>query len=282
MKPADLPLLQTLGSPTLSPDGHHAVVAESRPDLDEDAYRGVLWRVPTDGSEPPRRLTHGWHDSAPQYSPDGRWLAFLRAEQGGKPQLHVMPTDGGEPRRVAEHALGAGAPVWSPDSTRVAYVARVPEDGRYGTRDGVTPDREPPRRITTLQYRLDDLGFTIDRRTHVFVLDPFGGEAQPVQITSGDYDHGDAAWSPDGSLVAFCAARHEDRDRDLVRDVWVCAPDGSGLRQLTRGGLEASRPRFSHDGALLLFVAAALGPSGRAFFASQEGVWSVPADGSAE
>ncbi|MGH3343056.1 MAG: S9 family peptidase [Carbonactinosporaceae bacterium] len=289
MKPTDLALLHALGVPTMSPDARHAVVAASHPDLDEDAYRGALWRVPTDGSAPPRRLTHGWHDSAPQYSPDGRWLAFLRAAQGGKPQVHVMPTDGGEPRRVAEQALGSGPPAWSPDSTRICYVARVPDEGRYGTRDGVTPDREPPRRITTLQFRVDDLGFLIDRRSHVFVVDPFAGdpgsESQPAQVTSGDYDHDDVAWSPDGALLTFCAARHDERDRDLARDVWVCAPDGSGLcrvSRVSRGGLEASRPRFAPDGAHVLFVAADLGPSGRAFFASQDGVWSAPADGSAE
>src|SRR5690348_18125076 len=34
-----------------------------------------------------------------------------------------------------QHPLGAGAPRWSPDSTRLAYAARVPEQGRYGTED---------------------------------------------------------------------------------------------------------------------------------------------------
>jgi len=127
--------------------------------------------MPTDGSAPPRRDTSGRRDVRPRFSPDGRWLAFLRAGDDDKPQLHVMATDGGEPRRVCEHPIGVESFAWSPDSNRIAYVARVPEQGRYGTDKEVPPEKEPPRRITTFQYRLDNLGFTFDRRPHVFVVD---------------------------------------------------------------------------------------------------------------
>ena len=94
----------------------------------------------------------------------------------------MLPTAGGAPRRLTDHHLGAGAPVWSPDSRRLAYVARVPEEGRYGTVEGVGPGAEPPRLITTLQYRLDDVGFLADRRSQVFVLDlpaDFADDAVP-------------------------------------------------------------------------------------------------------
>src|SRR4051812_10922739 len=150
MRPIDLALLRTPGVPTVSPDGRIAVVAVSRLDLDADEYLSQLWAVPTDGSAPARAITTGHRDSAPAFSPDGRWLAYLSAEPKGRPQLHVLPAAGGAPRRLTEHPLGAGAPVWSPDSRRVAYTARVPEDGRYGTAEGVGPEAEPPRLITTL------------------------------------------------------------------------------------------------------------------------------------
>src|SRR5215467_2581816 len=136
MKPADIVNLHALGQPAVAPDGSRAVVPVIRPDLDADGYRGHLWIVPTDGSAPARPFTTGWRDTAPAYSPDGAWLAFLRATgaegAGARPQLYIMPTDGGEPRRLTDHPLGAGAPVWSPDSSRIAYVARVPDEGRYG------------------------------------------------------------------------------------------------------------------------------------------------------
>ena len=289
MKPADIALLHVLGKPTIAPGGEAAVVAMTRPDLDADDYRGHLWIVPTDGSAPPRPFTTGWRDTAPAYSPDGAWLAFLRSAGGegpvSRPQLHVMPTAGGEPRRVAEQPLGAGAPVWSPDSRRIAYVARVPDEGHYTSGRA---DAEPPRRITTLQYREDNLGFFIDRRSHVFVVDPFGDPiAQPSQVTSGDFDHRAVAWSRDGQSLAFVSARHEARDTDLVSDIWLCATDGSQLRQITRGAsaggpkLWVDQLRFTPDGASVCFAAAELGESGREEGGRNTGLWSVPADGSA-
>jgi dipeptidyl aminopeptidase/acylaminoacyl peptidase len=289
MKPSDIAFLHVLGRPSISPDGQMAVVAVTRPDLEADEYRGHLWIVPTDGSAPPRPFTTGVRDSAPAYSPDGAWLAFLRAAggegPGARPQLYVMPTGGGEPRKVAEHPLGAGAPVWSPDSRKIAYVARVPDEGRYGSGK---PDAEPPRRITTLQYRLDNLGFYIDRRAHVFIADPFGDDgAAPVQVTSGDFDHDGVAWSPDGQSLAFVAARHDSRDTDLVSDVWLAATDGSQLRSVTRGAsaegpkLSVSGPSFTPDGTSVCFAASELDPDGLGADGRNTGVWSVPADGSA-
>src|SRR3954453_12011812 len=167
MRPTDLALLRTPGVPTVSPDGRIVVVAVARPELEADEYRSQLWAVPTDGSAPPRPLTAGHRDSAPAFSSDGRWLAYLSAEPGGRPQVHVLPTSGGAARCLTSCPLGTGAPAWSPDSRRLAIGARVPEEGRYGPVDGGGPEAEPPRLITTLQYRGDDIGFVGDRRSQV-------------------------------------------------------------------------------------------------------------------
>ena len=227
MQPRDLTHLRTPSAPTLTPDGRLVAVAVGRIDLEANEYRAELWVMPTDGSAPPRRFTSGRRDVRPRFSPDGRWLAFLRAGDDDKPQLHVMAVDGGEPRRVCEHPLGVEGFAWSPDSTRLAYVARVPEEGRYGTDKDVPSKKEPPRRITGFKYRVDNLGFTFDRRPQIFVVDALADDAEPVQVTRGDYDHGDPAWSPDGAGIAFVSARHETRDVDAVSDVFV-APAAGG------------------------------------------------------
>jgi dipeptidyl aminopeptidase/acylaminoacyl peptidase len=276
MLPADLALLRTPSAPSLSPDGRLVVVAVGRIDLEANAYRGDLWVTPTDGSAPPRRFTTGKRDGRPRFSPDGRWIAFLRAGDEDKPQLHVMPADGGEPRRLCEHPLGAEAFAWSPDSTRIAYIARVPEPGRYGTNKDVPPEKEPPRRITTFQYRLDNLGFTSDRRPQVFVIDALTEDAEPFQLTRGDYEHGDAAWSPDGAMVAFVSARHETRDEDAASDVFVVPAEGGDPVKVTTTDLTVSRPAFSPDGGTIWFCGTLVDLAGRT-----TGLWSVPADGSA-
>ncbi|KQS56813.1 peptidase S9 [Geodermatophilus sp. Leaf369] len=290
MRPSDLALLRTPGTATVSPDGATAVVAVTRLDLDADEYRSQLWAVATDGGTPARPLTHGHRDSAPRFSPDGRWLAFLGAESGGRPQLHVLPTGGGEARRLTDHPLGAGAPVWSPDSRHIAYTCRVPAEGRYGTADGVDAAAEPPRLITTLKYRADDLGFTTDRRQHVFVLDlPQDGDddavepAPPVQVTSGDHDDSDVAWHPAGTELVFVSARHARADRDLVTDVYAVRPDGSHLRRVTESRSSVSAPTYDPgdiEGRTLYLAAQPdLGPDGLDFVGRNTTLCKVSAAG---
>ncbi|MDT0277824.1 S9 family peptidase [Blastococcus goldschmidtiae] len=286
MRPDDLALLRTPGVPTVSPDGRMAVVAVERLDLEADEYRGQLWAVPTDGSAPARPISAGHRDSAPAFSPDGRWLAYLGAERGGKPQIWLLATAGGEPRRLTDHPLGTWVPVWSPDSRRLAYVARVPEPGRYGTVEGTGPEAEPPRLITTLRYREDGVGFVADRRRQVFVLDLppalHDGAAplpEPVQLTSGDADCADATWRADGGALAFVSARHPRADRDLVRDVYEIGVDGSGLRRVTATRGDCAAPVYCPDGTLVVTAVPDLGPEGVDFVARQAVPCRVDPDG---
>ena len=241
MKPSDLPLLSSVSRPTIHPDGTRAVTAVSRPDLDADRAVGQLWSVDLDGSGA-RRITRGVCDSSPRFSPDGTLLAFVRSPAEGPGQLYVMAANGGEPLQLTDQKLGIGAWRWSPDSRGIAFTAAVAEDGRYGTVAQLGPGSEPPRRITTLKYRANGLGYTTDRRRHVFLVDVPGvddepryatapsaenpkpevsvGVPEPRRLTEGDFDHGAVAFSPDGSRIAVVSARHPERDRDLANNIF--------------------------------------------------------------
>ncbi len=290
MLPEHLDLLHACGRPALTPDGALAVVPVHRPDLGSDSYRAELWAVPTDGGRA-RRLTNGARDDAPSISPDGRRVAFLRSAPGVSPQLHVTALEGGEPLRLTDHPLGAGAPSWSPDGTRLAYSARVPEPGRYGTADPDgnehTPDAEPARLIDELAYRRDDLGFTRDRRQHLFVLEVPDVDAvpgtvlpdvplTPRQLTTGDQDDTDPVWSPDGSTLAFVTARHHLRESDLRSAVHLV--DAGATEPVeeppaaTGGDLTVRGVQWLPDGRLVL-AAVDVGPEGRDFVGRPVQLW---------
>ncbi len=312
MRPEDLPLLPTLSAPQVHPGGGWAVVAVTFPNLDADAYVGQLWRVDLTGAEPPRRLTRGLSDTAPRFSPDGALLGFVRTLPDAKPQLYVVPSAGGEPVQVTDAPLGVGAFAFSPDGRRLAYVARVPEEGRYGTLDGVAADAEDPRRITTLKFQANGLGWTNDRRRHLFevaVPDPYGeppvpprGRAAKAQadaraaaaasgaeppasglvppatrLTEGDVDHDAPVYLPDG-VVAAASARHEGRDRDLHSEIFRHPADGDP--EVVSGGVNAYEALASADGGALFVLGADLGETRRDFVGRLGGVFVV-ADGRA-
>ena len=294
MIPEDIALLATPGTPAVSPDGTLAVVAVTRPDLEGDEYVGHLWIVPTDGSAPPRPLTRGHRDTAPAWSPDGRWVAFVRAaprgEPKGKPQVHVVEAAGGEPVALTDAPLGAGDPRWSPDSRRLAFVARVPDAGRY-VPDG-DPAAEAPRLITSFQYRADDLGYTYDRPRHLFVVDlpevlrDRGERPSDLptarRLTEGGGDVHAPRWLPDGRHLVALAAVHPGRDEDLRTDAVLVdadAPGPASPRPLTDAGagstlgVETVVP--SADGGTLWLVAGDLGPDGRRFVATQNALYRL-------
>ncbi|MFF4012319.1 S9 family peptidase [Streptomyces sp. NPDC001717] len=273
MLPADIELLPVLGRPALSPDGRHVVFEVTRPVVAEDDYTTELLIADTTGASAPRRLTQGPYDGCAAFSPDGRFLAFQRPGAHGRPQIHLLPLDGpGEAYPVTDHPMGAGAPVWSPDGTRIAYTSRIPEPGRYQG----PAEAERPRRITTLLYQMDGFGYTVDRPRHVFVTDPFDPNAPAVQVTEGPADHMDLAWSPAGDLLAFVCARHEEAGDDSRNDIWAAAPDGTGLRPLTHGGMYLFTPRFSADGSAVVFVGSELDKFNHSCATATYGLWTVP------
>ncbi len=172
MKPHDIGLYRQPGTPASHPSGAWAALAITRPDIDADTYVSRLWRLdPATGDLTP--LTFGEKDSAPVISADGTWLAFLRGVDG-KPQVAVARVNAAglvsEPIVITDHHLGVEGGL-AFNGTKLAYLAAVPEEGRYGTDEKVKPGQEPPRHITDFTYRLDGKGFYLDRPTQVFVID---------------------------------------------------------------------------------------------------------------
>lgn len=306
MLPTDLPLLAGCSDPSLTPDGSVAVVSVTAPDLATDEERGSLWAVPTGGptggptgsSGGLRRLTRGHRDTAAAVSPDGRWVAFLRAEPGGRPQLHLVELAGGEPVALTTDSqlpLGAGAPRWSPDGTALAFAARVPEPGRYGTAGGPAhlrgPDAEPPRLITAPAHRVDGVGHLTDRRPHAFVLDvagatapaspgspgPTGGLPAPRQVTDGDADDTAPTWTADGSALLVLSARHDGAGHDLRRGVHrvaASAERATELEPVVVGDLAVGSLAADPDGRRLWLLATALDERGLGAVAQPESLWT--------
>ena len=250
MQPTDVHRLTGVADPRVSPDGTTVAHVVWWIDAQQNEYRSALWLAPVDGGAPPRRITFGaGKDAAPRWSPDGRWLAFTSNRAGDLAQLYVMPAAGpGEPRRLTDHKESVSQVTWSPDGSHLAFSARVPDEA-YEEKDDA---KRRPRRIARLWYKLDDEGWTIDRPHHLFVV-PADGSAPARQLTSGDFEDTEPAWSPDGSTIAFTSARHQDWDITTVNDIYAVPVDGGEPSRLTVTDGSVSHPSWSPDGTRIAF-----------------------------
>ncbi|WP_423462371.1 prolyl oligopeptidase family serine peptidase [Promicromonospora sp. MS192] len=319
MQAADLPLVRTVSRPAVHPDGTWAVVSVTRPDLDADATVGQLWRVPlaaatmpaaTPSGDPalaaptgrtpaPRRLTRGFRDTEPRFSPDGALVAFLRAEPQAAPQLWVLPVGGGEAVQITERQLGVTDFRWSPDGTRLAFLSREPEPGRYGSVEGIAPAAEEPRRITSWSWTRNGLGYHRDRPQHAYVVDVPDVAAEPVvqpvatpqgpaeprpavpeprRVTTHDVDHSALAFTPDGAALGVVAAREQGPGQVGTGTVRVLPLTGSGGggSDVDLGTLGPQAIAFGAGGELYV-VAQDLGPEGKDFVARNAALYVLSA-----
>lgn len=120
----------------------------------------------------------GWFED-PRYSPDGRFIAFVRVSiDHGQNSYHrtiwVAPTQAGAgtPWRLTAGPKSDTSPRWSPDGRYLAFISN---------RGGAAPQ--------------------------IYCIAISGGEAR--QLTSLRHGTSDPAWSPDGTQIAFLSPLNE-------------------------------------------------------------------------
>ena len=115
---------------------------------------------------------------------------------------------------------------------------------------------QKPWVIDRLQFKVDEVGYLDHHRNHLYVFDLAAKSL--TQITGGDYDDAQPAWSPDGTKVAFASNRSADPDRNYDNNIWTVAADntdkGAHLTQVTTNPGEDHDPAWSPDGKWIAYV----------------------------
>src|SRR5713226_5620359 len=258
--------IRDVAQPELSPDGQWVAYSVRTRMLKEDKNEQRLWMVSTKGGDAIPLTAEGVSSSHPRWSSDGKYLVFLSARNGGKNQVWLLDRRGGEAQKLTDAAQGVNDFEWSPDSTRLVLILQDPkpedlEAAKEKDKDKpaapAKPKTPPPFVIDRLQFKEDTVGYLDRRRTHLYVFDI--ASKKTTQITSGDFDDTEPAWSPDGKSLAFTSNRSTpDPDRSYNTDIWVVTADnsdkGAHLTQITTNPGPDRSPAWSPDGKWIAYV----------------------------
>jgi Tol biopolymer transport system component len=274
---ADRPLIV---APLTSEPGF-AECATFSPDGDQVAYEWDQGRheprifVRVVGPGDPVRLTTGsTAESCPAWSPDGKFVAFIRTLEGSKEGVFLIPARGGGERKLAEFdhwrtyypQFRPRLLDWTPDAKHLIFVApddsgfsrllvvatdtgaKTPltlpgSDGRYWDRDpAISPDGKLLAFSREASYGSSDL--------YLLALSgDLRGIGNPRRLTSEEHSGRYAqtpVWTPDGHEIIFSS------NRDGSPRLWrIGLQQGDMPRQVNSVGSDSGFPAISRRGRMV-------------------------------
>lgn len=252
--------LKAVTDPRISPDGKWVAYVVERNDLEADEKVSRIYMVSIDGAATIAMTGETYSASDPRWSPDGRYLSFIAArddldEEAGA-QVYTLDLRGGEAEAYTNVRQGVIEHEWAPSGDRLLLAIRDESAAQKAARAAREKgEGEPllPVVIDRLQFKEDGVGYLDRSRRHYYVQE--GRLAAPKQLTFGDYDDYEGAWSPDGARIAFASNRTNEPDGNVNTDIWTAEIGRAGKahppsRVTDNQGTDAT-PSWSPDGRLI-------------------------------
>jgi dipeptidyl aminopeptidase/acylaminoacyl peptidase len=242
-----------------SPDGEHLVLSAAWGP--EESSRLYLWSLADRDTVPLGRLPAGYRgDYHPAFSPDGRTVAFSRADALYRHELWITSIGGGESRRIATSRGQVNGLAWTADGRSVVFASGrgfpgqfdlwltdvagggttwLPSRGRRAMRPSIA------RGADCLVFEEQSFECNLVRLRHESIESPETVVIPLVPSTQSDWN---PRHSPSGGRLAFVS------NRTGSPEVWVCGPEGERLRRITdMGGAQIENLRWSYDETRVAF-----------------------------
>jgi TolB protein len=194
-------------NPTYSPDGKKIAFERAfGPIVDDNASVVAIFTMNADGSDL-TQLTHkgastSSEDHRPQWSPDGKKIAFARLNTSTNGvAIEVMNADGSNIQRLTPLRIGAGNPQWSPNGKRILFNTYT-NSAQFKSANLFTMRADGTHRVALTHYK--------------------GGTLQAFAD----------AWSPDGTQIVYRRLAFSGTDTE-VGGFYVMNIRSKHIRRLT-------------------------------------------------
>ncbi len=254
----DLVGVNQVMSAQISPDGNSLFYEIRKTDFDNNKYITELWLAGLTGDSQPLKLTEGlpttssYKSLRPQWSPDGKSIAYFSDRKGGSQIWRVTIGTPVEEQLTALDGWIGTEPTtlmplsfkWSPDGKSIAFTAmslsppvkEAGEDDRGKVADvfwGVNWTSRTPPPVNKL-----------------WLLDIATKKAKP--LTGDPLNVETLNWSPDGSRIAL-SARDKDADGSFQGDIYSLDVRTGKVDSLLKQEGFDSEPIWSPDGKWIAF-----------------------------
>lgn len=209
---------------------------------------GDILTLNEDGSNMVNITNNSATDGAPNYSPDGSYIAFTTIRDGND-EIYRMNADGSNPVNLTNNSATDYSPYYSPDGASIVFVS---------DRDGNTEiykmnaDGTNQVRLTNDALQQQVPAFSPDGRKIIYAAssNPVGGSAlwtmnadgSGQQILSNVYGfYNRPSYSPDGTKIIFVYG-----DDVTTQNIWMANADGTNR---VGAAFARSSPSYSPDGA---------------------------------
>jgi len=235
--------VQTVGSVVPSPDGRLVVWTQTAAVMETEKSEMVsqIFLAAADGSGRVQ-LTRGEKSAtAPQFSPDGRFVYF-QSERSGKPNIWRIAVTGGEADRIADWEGAIGSYKVSPDGKWIAFAGRKPDE-----------DEEKAKKEKR-DFRVVDE----NPKNHALWVVPVEPDAQGKRaarkLFEAPYHVTALEWSRDGRFLAFSHRSTPGADDWTKSDVSEIEVERGQVKPLAATRAAESEPYYSPDGRYLAYT----------------------------